>query len=283
VGEWQGLTTEGTSFHQPISLAAAPDGSIYLLDADAGRLVRMTADGIGISSWVLSREKANQEHGGESAVAAGGNAVYVSSTAEHCIFHLDLEGRIRDRYPFSCHQNGLAVDRMGQLYVSGDRLEPTGGSSELIGNKKYAIWKLNRQGDVMDHWNVPANGPLAVGPEGAVWAVTRAFEGGPPVVRRLSPFGVMLSEWELSGVSPWEEIGALAIDARRHAFLTLPRCGIVVELDRQGREVRRWSRTAPGGPPLSLPTGVAVDSRGDLYIADWAGSRVVKYDPETRR
>ena len=281
VEEWRGLATDRPWFSHPLSLAAGPDGSIYVLDSAEGRLLRLTEDGTAVSIRDLPQEGSHPE-GRFNSVAAGGNAVYVNSPAANCIYQLDPEGRIRTRFPFGCHLNGLAVDPLGYLYVSGDRVTPDLELPRAPGNEKAAIWKLNRQGDVLGRWNIPETGAIAVGPDGVVWAATRAFEGGPQVLRRLSPFGVMLSEWELSELSRLE-VGGLAVDARGHAYLTLPHCGMVVELDRQGRVARRWSRTDPGGQPLSQPAGVAVGAQGHLYIADCARSRIVKYDPETRR
>jgi hypothetical protein len=57
--------------------------------------------------------------------------------------------------------------------------------------------------------------------------------------------------------------------SQRHGAITTPRFGRVSVYDRDGRVLARWGTpeaTAPGS--FAAPHGIAVDSRGAIYVAE---------------
>jgi hypothetical protein len=55
----------------------------------------------------------------------------------------------------------------------------------------------------------------------------------------------------------------------RHGSITEARCGRVSVYDREGRVLARWGSLDAGAPgSFAAPHGLAVDSRGDLYVSE---------------
>src|SRR5271168_2817347 len=98
--------------------------------------------------------------------------------------------------------------------------------------------------------------------------------------------GVWLPE-NLPGASvSLDQIGGVAVDAAGNVFLSLPRYAVVMQLDAiTGILTRVAGNTSNGfsgdnGPAVNaqlyVPNGLALDSAGNLYIADTYNRRIRK-------
>jgi streptogramin lyase len=278
LGIWAGLKPGHDRFQHPFGLASDGTGHVFVLNGATGRVTRFDAAGSAEASWELPIPAAPEVGIPANAIAASGTAVFVQSPRAGGILVFDSRGTHRGTFPYSCGHNGLAADSMGQLYVAGDRSASAEGGMD--GGPR--VWKLNRQGEELSHWSIPEHGPLAADPDGSLWGVTRSYEGGPEVLRHWTPFGEILSDWDLSPFGR-RGIADIAVNARGHVFAAVRPCAAVVEFDRMGRVVRRWSSAGSSAPPLSELSSLVIGPAGHLYVADWAQHRIVKYDPERRR
>ena len=308
LAEWNAYATRPT-FPQPLSVAADQEGNVFLLDWVKGNVLRFTTDGVFVSSWKVPFPFHLPRTPTMNAIAASKGVVYVSDPAGACIHRFTTDGKHKGTLPFEATLNGLAVDLLGNLYVSGYQLagvdtlirdkEPgvppdtLFTSSERVGR---ALWKVNRLGEVLNHWD-RRTGALAVDHKGILFAVTELYPDGPLSILRLDPAGGRISEWEFAKFQkgPPPDVNALAVDQRGHVFLTLHirvasedeaaagagsvKRRAIVELDATGNWTRDWIGAGRDHRPIVQPTGVAVDTSGCLYVTDFAVSRVVKYDP----
>lgn len=305
LAEWNAYASRPT-FQQPFSVAADPEGNIFVLDATKGNVLRFTTDGTFVSFWNVPYPFEDRRARTLNALAASKDAVYVSDPAGLCIHRFTPDGKPKGTVPFEAGLNGLAVDPLGNLYVAGFQtlgadtvifeFPPAMGvppdTSLEAAREGPALWKLNRLGDVLKRWDRRA-GPLAVDRQGTLFAATEIYEDGPFSILRLDPAGGRISEWEVASLPPLGFIQGIAVDSRGHVFLTTrlkseptdddPKVRFnkraIVELDAKGNWTRDWTSAGPDRRPILEPGGVAVDNSGYLYVTDWAVSRVVKYDP----
>jgi DNA-binding beta-propeller fold protein YncE len=173
--------------------------------------------------------------------------------------------------PFNRPTN-LAVGPKGDLYVS-----------DGYGNCR--VHQFGSNGVLKRSWGVPGTGPgqfhlphgIAAAADGRIFVCDRENDR----IQIFSPDGEYLSEW-----TDTQRPTHLVFDAQGRAYVselwwhkgnTSPRRGRVEEplygrvsvLDRDGRLLARWGTpdaTAAGS--FAAPHGIAVDSRGDLYVAE---------------
>lgn len=83
-------------------------------------------------------------------------------------------------------------------------------------------------------------------------------------------------EWEISG---WygqslDNKPFIAVSPLGHVFVTDPEGYRVLEFDAQGNFVRGWGDYSTGTDGFGLPSGIAVDSQGRVWVSD-AGNHVL--------
>jgi streptogramin lyase len=173
--------------------------------------------------------------------------------------------------PFNRPTN-LAVGPKGDLYVS-----------DGYGNCR--VHHFSPSGVLTRSWGVPGTGPgefhlphgIAVDAEGRVFVCDRENDR----IQIFSPDGEYLTEWtdtqrpthivfDREGrayVSElWWHTGQTS---QRHGPITEARHGRVTVYDRDGGVLTRWGSAdacAPGS--FAAPHGIAVDSRGDVYVSE---------------
>jgi streptogramin lyase len=293
--EWNAFVAGRPSFLQPGSVAASRSGYLYVLDWEHGNVLRFKLDGTYLDSWRVPGPFHRPAARSLNAIAVSDRAVYVSDLASECIHQFTPDGRHKGTIPFRADLNGLAVDPLGNVYVSGSHIlavdtlmaphpeSPKSPPDTVINATTIegpALWKLNRLGDVLQKWDRRV-GTVAMDANGTLLAVTEVFPRGPVSILRLDPAGGRISEWELKqlGQGAYRSINDMAVDARGHVFMTSAGLRKIIELDETGNWTRAWSGAGPDHRPLLQPVGTAVDTSGCLYVTDWAVSRIVKYDP----
>jgi sugar lactone lactonase YvrE len=173
--------------------------------------------------------------------------------------------------PFNRPTN-LAVGPRGDLYVS-----------DGYGNCR--VHRFSASGELKQSWGTPGTGPgqfhlphgIAVAVDGRVFVCDRENDR----IQIFSPDGEYLAEWtdtqrpthlvfDREGrayVSElWWHVGQTS---RRHGRIGEARHGRVSVLDPGGRVLARWGTPeacAPGS--FAAPHGIAVDSRGDVYVSE---------------
>jgi DNA-binding beta-propeller fold protein YncE len=167
----------------------------------------------------------------------------------------------------------LAVGPKGDLYVS-----------DGYGNCR--VHQFGPNGELKRSWGVPGPGPgqfylphgIAASADGRIFVCDRENDR----IQIFSPDGEYLSEW-----TDTQRPTHLVFDAQGRAYvselwwhkgdsaprqgrkITDPLYGRVSVFDRDGRLLTRWGTpeaTAAGS--FAAPHGIAVDSRGDIYVAE---------------
>jgi streptogramin lyase len=190
-----------------------------------------------------------------------------------------------------------------QIFVQPDIATIDSAGNILVGDSGAGqIVKLTAQGGVMARWSIPQDSIVKQGPVFSGMTVDRSGdilvtdEAGFRILK-LSPSGQILTAWDVpSKANPFRYFGpyGTVIDAD----------GNVLTADFDLSQVEKYSPsgvllatighecTHPDGRPfVCLPenkippgalnklSGLALDTQGNIYVADHRGSRIVKFSP----
>jgi DNA-binding beta-propeller fold protein YncE len=173
--------------------------------------------------------------------------------------------------PFNRPTN-LAIGPRGDLYVS-----------DGYGNCR--VHRFSPGGELRQSWGEPGTGPgqfflphgIAVAADGRVFVCDRENDR----IQVFSPDGEYLTEWtdtQRPTHLVFDRQGRAYVSelwwhkgqtSRRHGPIEVPRPGRVSVLDAAGRVLARWGTpeaTAAGS--FAAPHGIAVDSRGAIYVSE---------------
>jgi len=239
---------EGDFTYRTHGITAAPDGTVWCTDDGNHTVRRFTPEGKLLMTLGTPNAAADTGYDGKD---------YMTITKPADAFN---------------RPTNLAIGLKGDLYVS-----------DGYGNCR--VHRFSPTGERKRSWGVPGTGPgqfylphgIAVGADGRVFVCDRENDR----IQIFSPEGEYLSEWtdtqrpthlvfDAKGrafVSElWWHSGQTS---RRHGAIAQARPGRVSVLDPEGRVLSRW-----GGPEASAPGnlaaahGIAVDSKGDVYVSE---------------
>jgi sugar lactone lactonase YvrE len=256
IGDGGKATAASLNFTNYVAhIAFDPAGNLYIADIDDCRVRKVSPAGM-ISTFAGTGICAYSGDGGPAtsatlsvpqAVAADGNGnVYIADTGNNVIRKVDSSGTITtflttltasNGYGLSARANALAIDGDGNLYAS---------------DGTFAVWKIT-----------PAAATTVVA--GELYDLGYNGDGIPATQAWLFlPNGVAVDSAGNVYISDWFNNRIRKVDT----------AGIISTVAGNGTE----GFGGDGGPATSamlyLPTDVAVDSKGNFYIADWVNLRV---------
>lgn len=236
---WGGFGSGDGRFHQPIDIARGPDGAIYVTDAQHHRVQKFTPDGEFLDAFGSGFLHF------PSAVAVGPDGrVYVSdhTVRVHVLNPDKTYNRWLDYYPGDA---GLVMSADGTLLIAGYKIILRSPNLVATGPR---VWRVSPEGEEIDSWEGPDDGlssawfPMGIAEDkaGRVYVTgSRQHREGPDAVK--------------TGEYVW-------VFDRRGTFIT--RFGI--------------EHTPDLVPPLGFE-GIALDSRGAVYVAEWHRGTVYKF------
>jgi sugar lactone lactonase YvrE len=288
----------------PRSIAAGPDGDIYVADSRNHRILHIAADGSLLQEWgTFAMIDYNQPLTAEGAlqqaplgtlnepwgVAVGPDgSVYVSDTWNHRIQKFTADGKPVKAWgqygqpapedPTSQSSfwgpRGIAVDSQGRVFVAD------------TGNKRIAVF--DEDGNYITEFGGAGLDPgqfdepvgVAVSGDGTVYVADTWNQR----VQSFIPnddgsLYFPLNQWE---VSAWfgqslENKPFIAVGGDNHVFITDPEGYRVIEFTENGEFVRTWGDYGVGVDEIGLAAGVAVDKDGFVWLTDAANNRILRY------
>lgn len=275
-------------FNLPRSLALAPDGSVYVADTGNSRIVHLDAQGKVLGSWGgRTPEGQNPPAAGTFnepwgvAVDAGGN-VYVTDTWNHRVQKFDAQGSFllewgtggvsaegSDRF---WGPRGIAVGPNGNVYVTdtGNRrvvvfdaqgafqFEFAADNSAQLNEPVGITFDAEDRALVVDTWNMRV----------AIFDAQGQYVKSWPV-----------SSWNGTSI---DEKPFIAIDSLNRVYLSDPEAGRVLVFNDGGVPLAAFGQPGSLGNQFELPTGLAADGQGRIWVVDAGNNRLSVY-PELEK
>jgi tripartite motif-containing protein 71 len=301
-----GAAGNASLFFKPAGVAVDGRGTVYVLDSGHARVVRMSSSGRVLGAW----GKSGNDPGdlgtypgqpqnlrgpiGPAAIALGRRgSVFVADTWNDRIEKFAPSGKLLsvwDKLGLS-HPSGIAVDSQGNVYVT-----------NLLGN---SVQKISFKGKVLATWGnlgpddkrpgIPLS--IAVAPSGDVYVAVwwtgsevcdpQSGKCGPAPetweVQQRSSSGDVLGSWNWPGCIPYYDFAETAcpvmVGGSGNIFTintANPTLNRVEKYTPDGHLLSAWGRSGDGPREFNIPAGLAVDVRGDLYVADMLNNRIQK-------
>jgi predicted membrane-bound mannosyltransferase/sugar lactone lactonase YvrE len=273
-------------FNMPRDLAVADDGTLFIADTGNHRIQVVAADGSFITSWGAFSEDLNAPSPGTFyepwGIALGPDGtVFVTDTWNHRVQKFTPEGEFITSWgslgqaetPFALWgPRGIYVDNEGQVFVAD------------TGNKRIVIY--NSDGEYVSQFGSSGFGPgqfnepvgVSVADDGTVY-VTDTWNQR---VQGLQPDGnggyLPEIEWDITG---WYgqslDNKPYLMVANESVFVSDPEGYRILQFDRQGGFTRAWGDAGGTADRFRLPTGMAIDPEGGVWVADAGNGRVMHF------
>lgn len=249
----------------PSDAAVDETGRVWVAD-QANSAVRLF-DGAGgfLGGWGGrgSGQYAMQEPCG---IAVRGDDVYVADTYKTGVELFSAAGQWKATSGaglFNPHDVAVAPD--GRVWIA-----DTGNDRLIVSDHDLSNPRpVGKHGAGPGEFSIPAS--VVVGPSGRVYVADIDNRR----IQVLEPDGRPRAQWKFAGWGPDGE-GYLDVDADETLYASDAAGNAVVQVDRNGREVRRWSAD-DAGEKFARPRGVALDRKNRvLYVVNAGRNSVSK-------
>ena len=235
----------GMGFSQPVSIAAADDGVLYVTN----RATEQNPGGIRVTKFTVDQEYLGEF--GRQGLAYGSDEPTTFTWI-----------------------SGVALDKAGNVYVA-DEWQCRVAVFDADGNPLTG-WGV--KGDGEGELNGPAG--MAFDADDNVWVVN-SFNGR---IQKFTKDGQFISGFGSKGEAEgqFEMPDGIEVDNNGDLYIADWGNNRVQKFTPGGTHLRTFSHQVNGRDALNHPTDVCVDGDGDVYITDWMNDRVVIYDPEAK-
>jgi hypothetical protein len=251
-----------------------------------GSLSAVDVDKDGKSIWVADR--------------CGGNSLCLESPTVDPIFHFDANGRLLKSFGAGLlvSPHGIHVDREGNVWVTDyqdNAPRPAGGARGRGGpvgiqagaTKGHQVIKFSPDGKVLMTLGDPGGSvdpqyffqpnDVAVGRNGDIF-VSQGHGQGKSELLKFSKDGTLIKRWGQTGTGPneFDQPHALAFDSKGRLFVGDRNNNRIQILDQDGNFIDQWTQ-------FSRPSGVFIDTRDTIYVADSESESVARNHPGWKR
>ncbi len=271
-------------FQDPRGIAVDEAGNVYVADSGNHRIQVFDPGGQFITQWGNEGDGPGQfKEPWGIAVDAKGN-VYVADTWNHRVQKFDAEGNLLRQWGGygATGDEGLfwgprdvAIDAAGNVYVTD------------TGNKRVQVFSPD--GDFLDQWggfgveDGLMDEPVGIAIDEQGTHIYVADTWNQRVQKFDAPPGEgarFVTKWPINGWYGQSVVNKpyLAAGGGR-VYVTDPEGYRVLVFDQGGEFVATFGEYGFDSKTFSLPTGVAVDGEGNVYVIDSANHRVMKFAP----
>ena len=286
-------------FNAPRDLTIAPDGSLYVADSRNNRLEHFDATGNIIQTWGETSPGCPYDTTPPQnvpigtfcepwgvAVSPDGQWIYVADTWNHRIQKLAADGTPVKAWgtpnydpvssgPFGLWgPRGIVVDAQGRVFVAD------------TGNKRIVVYDADGNfitqfgggGTSAGQFDEPVG--LAFDNNGNLYVAdtwNQRIQVFVPSAYKMTY--TSSTQWNIAGWSSQslDNKPYLAVDQQGHIFATDPDAFRVLEFTTGGEFVRVWGEYGTAPENFGLPSGIAVDGQGRVWVSDTANNRLMRF------
>lgn len=269
----------------PRGIALAPDGSLFVADAQNHRIVHIE-DGIITNAWGSDGTGPGEfKEPWSLVVSADGEFVYVADTWNHRIQVFTSDGEyIRHWGVFSTENTpdalfgprDIALDADGNLFVTN------------TGNKRINVYtpegvlvtQFGEFGFVEGQFNEPVG--IAISPLTGRIYIADAWNQRVQMFEKIGNTYQPIKAWGISGWfgnnslnnKPYLEVGD-----DDNLYVTDPELGRVLVFSPDGEFLYYWGATDLGAIAIGLAIGITNDGNGGIWVVDGDNNRLMHYAP----
>ncbi len=281
----------GMAFNAPRSLAFGLDGTIYIADSRNHRVLHINENGQVLNQWGSYADGvnipiANGTFNEPWGVAIGPDgSVYVTDTWNHRVQKFDANGNFiaawgvfgQGSTPTDFYgPRGVAVDSKGRVYIT-----DTGNKRVVVFDKDgNFLTQFGTAGFDAGQFDEPVG--IAIDKNGTVYVAdtwNQRVQTFIPIESESSLIFLPEKQWDVYG---WfgqslENKPFIAVNDDLHVFITDPEGYRVMEFDNNGTLLRVWGDYGGGITSFGLPSGIAADSNGHVWVTDSGNNRLMRF------
>jgi len=244
---------------------------------------------------VLTVTTASISFGIPGILLDGHGNIYVAELDDNVVYKYSLAGKELARWGGHgsgpgqlIHPDKLAMDTEGNIYVTEVGAGPFLGT---VANNR--VQKFSPKGESLARWGMYGsapgqfNNPIGIGVDqkGDIYVAEEAGNR----VQELSSTGLPLRQWGTVGSGPgqFNVPYDLALDASGNVYVSEPGPfepgnDRIQKFSSTGVPLAQWGGPGAGPGQFSNPTGLAIDSRGDVFVVDAGNNRIQELSPAGR-
>jgi sugar lactone lactonase YvrE len=285
---WGGAVGNGPGqMTAPHGIAVAPDGSIYVADSLNHRVVKFDKQGQFIASFGGPNADTQPGQFKEpwGVAVASDNTLYVADTWNNRMQKFTPDGAMIQVWGVNADTGGTAVGSEGGFY--GQRGVAVDATGRVIvadtGNKRVQIFDADGKfvsqfgGGGLQPGQLDEPVGIAADPKGNI-VVADTWNGR---VQVFDSSGQPITSWDINGWLDKDNVGKpyLAVDQQQRVYVADGIGRRILVFDITGKYLGSFGQYATDATGFSLPSGIAVDKEGYIYVVDTDTARILKYPP----
>lgn len=268
-------------FAYPRGVAVSASGEVYVVDKANNMVQKFDSQGVFVRRWGSYGNGNGQVNAPQGvAVDLSGN-VYVADTGNSRIQKFDSNGNVSLIIGSAGSTDGklnspqgVAIDSSGNIYVA-----DTGNNRIQVFNSSGTyVRKWGSLGGGNGQFNSPQG--VAVDSSGNVYVADTVNNR----IQKFDSAGTFRIAWGSSGAGDWNfsSPAGIAVDISGYIYVTDTSNKVIKKFKSDATDhhidlIIRWGTSGSNDGQFSNPTGIAVDSDGNVYVADTGNYRIQKF------
>jgi NHL repeat-containing protein len=280
----------------PVGISVDPIGEVFVTDPDNNRVQKFSSNGTFLTKWGQRENDTGQSFMPTGIATDNEGNVYVVEPTEDRVQKFSSNGTFLTKWGQSGNGSGyfrfptgIATDKAGNVYV----LDMANFRIQKFSSNGTFLTKWGQRGNASGEFHfkfipqVKFNG-ITTDNLGNVYVV----DGFNDRVQKFSSNGTFITQWGRSGFGNREFLDPTGIATDNESNVYLVELGIstgvgdlrdqnttkVQVFSSNGTYITKWGQYGEGNSQFSIPLGIAVSSKGLVYVTDYLNSRVQVFE-----